>query len=52
MMRGTLCINQCAVDGWLFGAILLKRDNSGRYKIINNERELRGVKCKKLQSAF
>ena len=47
MMYKPICRN-----GWLFGAMLLKGDNSGRYKIINNERELRGVESPKQESAF
>ena len=32
-----MCINQCIVKGWLFRAKLVKGDNSGSYKIIDNE---------------
>ena len=46
----TLCINQCIVKGWFFRANVLKGDNSGSYKIINNE--LRDVVYPKPQSAF
>ena len=35
-----MCINHCIVNSWLFRTKLVKGDNSGRYKIINNEREL------------
>ena len=42
-----MCINQCIVNGWLFRAKLAKEDNSGRYKIIDNERELRDGVCPK-----
>ena len=37
-----MCINryQCIINGWLFRANLVKGDNSGRYNIINNKREL------------
>ena len=38
-----MCINQCIVHGWLFRAKLVNADNSARYKIINNERELEMV---------
>ena len=38
-----ICRNQCIVNGWLFRSKLVKGDNSGCYKIINNERELRDV---------
>ena len=38
-----MCINQCIVKGCLFRAKLVKGGNSGRYKIINNDRELRDV---------
>ena len=38
-----MCINQCIINGWLFRAKLAKGDNSGSYKIINNEHELRDV---------
>ena len=53
-MKGTndawnMCINQCIIKGWLFRAKLVKRDNSGSYKLINNE--LRDVNPKP-QSAF
>ena len=56
-MKGTndawnMCINQCIVNGWLFKAKLVKGDNSGRYKIIYNERELRDVVYPKPWSAF
>ena len=43
-----MCINQ-SID---FRARLVKGDNSGRYKIINNERKLRDVVYPKSQSAF
>ena len=54
-MKGTndawnMCKNQCIVKGWLFKAKLVKGDNSGSYKIINNE--LRDVVYPKQQSAF
>ena len=56
-MKGTndvlnMCINKCIVNGWLFRAKLAKVDNSGRYKIINNEHELRDVVYPNPQSAF
>ena len=56
-MKGTndawnLCINQCIVNGWLFRAKIVKGDNSGRYKIINNERELPDAAYPNPQSAF
>ena len=54
-MKGTndawnMCINQCIVNGWRFRAKLVKGDNYGSYKIINNE--LRDVVYPKPQSAF
>ena len=56
-MKGTndawnMCINQCIVNGWLFRAKIVKGDNSGRYKIINNERELPDAAYQNPQSAF
>ena len=56
-MKGTneawnMCINQSIENGWLFRAKLVKGDNSGRYKIINNERKLRDVVYPKPQSTF
>ena len=56
-MKGTndawnMCITPCSVNGWLFRAKLVKGDNSGSHKIINNERELRDVAYIKSQSAF
>ena len=47
-----MCINQCIINGWLFRAKLVKGDNSGRYEIFSNERELRDVVYLKPQSAF
>ena len=52
-MKGTndtwnMSIKQCIVNSWLFRAELVKGDNYGRYKIINNERELRDIVCPKL----
>ena len=54
-MRGVndawnICINQCIVKGRLSRAELVKGDNSGSYKIINNE--LRDVVYPKPQSTF
>ena len=56
-MKGTndawnMCINQCIVNCRVFRAKLVKGDNSGCYKIINNELELRDVVYPKPQSAF
>ena len=56
-MKGTnhaldMCINQCIVNGLLSRAKIVKGDNSGHYKIINNERELRYVVYPQSQSAF
>ena len=56
-MKGTndawnMCKNQCIVSGRLFRTKLVKGYNSGRYKIINIERELRYVAYPKTQSAF
>ena len=41
-MKGTndalnMCIHQCIVKGWLFRTKLVKGDDSGSYKLINNE---------------
>ena len=47
-----MCINQCIVNGWLFRGKLVKGDYFGRYKIINNERELLDVVYPKPQNAF
>ena len=47
-----MCVNQCNVSVWLFRAKLVKGDNSGRYKIIDNEREIRDVVYQKPQSVF
>ena len=54
-MKGTndawnMCINECTVRSWLFRTKLVKGDNSGSYKIIDNE--LRDVVYPKPQSAF
>ena len=38
-----MCISQCIVNSWLFGAKLVMRDNSVRYETINNEHKLRDV---------
>ena len=46
------CINQYIINGRLFTAKLVKGDNSVRYEIINNERELRDGVYPKPQSAF
>ena len=56
-MKGTnnawnMCINRCVVNGWLFRAKLVKGDNSGLYKMFNNERELRDVVFPKPRRAF
>ena len=45
-----MCINQNIENGWLFRAKLVKGDDSGCYKIFNNERKL--VVYPKPQSAF
>ena len=47
-----MCINHCIVNSWLFRTKLVKGDNSGRYKIINNERELLDDVYPNPQSAF
>ena len=56
-MKGTndawnMCISQSIQYGWLFRAKLVKGDNSGRKKIINNKRKLRDAVYSKPQSAF
>ena len=47
-----MCINLCIINGWLFRAKLVKGDNSGRYKLTNNEFEIGNVVYPKPQSAF
>ena len=50
MMRGTMCINQCIVKGWLFRSKLVKGKNSESYTLINNE--FRDVVYQKTQVHF
>ena len=52
MVHGTCVLTNASLNGWFFRVKLVKGNNSGQYKIINDEYELHDVVYPKPQSAF